>query len=81
MFDVLPKMRTTLDLDDDILAAARSIAAARKQTMGKVVSDLVRQSLTTKAKRGPTGIPLLPRRPGVIVTNELIDKLREDEGI
>ena len=74
-------MRTTLDLDDDILAAARSIAAARKQTMGKVVSDLVRQSLVTKLKKAPSGLPLLPRRPGVIVTNELIDKLREDEGI
>jgi hypothetical protein len=75
------EMRTTLDLDDDVLAAARSIAAARKQTMGEVVSDLVRQSLATNAKPGPTGIPLLLRRPGVIVTNELIDKLDEDEGI
>jgi len=75
------EMRTTLDLDDDVLAAARSIAGARKQTMGKVVSDLVRQSLTTTFKRGPTGIPLLPRRPGVIVTNELIDKLGQDEEI
>ena len=74
-------MRTTLDLDDDILTAARSIAAARKQTMGKVVSDLVRRSLVTKLKKAPSGLPLLPRRPGVIVTNELIDKLREDEGI
>ena len=74
-------MRTTLDLDDDVLAAARSIAAARKQTMGKVVSDLVRQSLAIKLKKAPSGVPLLPRRPGVIVTNELIDKLREDEGI
>jgi len=74
-------MRTTLDLDDDVLAAARSIAAARKQTMGKVVSDLVRRSLVTKLKKAPSGLPLLPRRPGVIVTNELIDKLREDEGI
>lgn len=74
-------MRTTLDLDDDVLAAARSIAAARKQTMGKVVSDLVRRSLATKLKRAPSGVPLLPRRPGVIVTNELIHKLREDEGI
>ena len=70
-----------MDLDDDILAAARSIAAARKQTMGKVVSDLVRRSLVTKLKKAPSGLPLLPRRPGVIVTNELIDKLREDEGI
>ena len=74
-------MRTTLDLDDDILAAARSIAAARKQTMGKVVSDLVRQSLATKLKKGPSGIPMLPRRPRVVVSNETIDKLRDDEGI
>ena len=74
-------MRTTLDLDDDVLAAARSIAAARKQTMGKVVSDLLRQSLATKLKKGPNGITLLPRRPAVIVTNELIDRLRQDEGI
>lgn len=74
-------MGTTLDLEDDILAAARAIAAARKQTMGKVVSDLVRQSLTTKLRRSPGGIPMLPRRPGMIVTNELIDKLREEEGI
>ena len=74
-------MRTTLDLDDDVLAAARSIAAVRRQTMGRVVSDLVRQSLATKLKKAPSGIPLLPRRRGVIVTNELIDKLREDEGI
>jgi hypothetical protein len=44
-------MRTTLDLDADIIAAARSIAAARKQSMGKVVSDLVRQSLAVKVKK------------------------------
>jgi hypothetical protein len=81
MLDLHFKMRTTLDLDDDIVAAARSIATARKQTMGKVVSDLVRQSLTTKTKRGPAGVRLLPRRPGIVVTNELIERLREDEGI
>jgi hypothetical protein len=80
MFDV-HGMRTTLDLDDDVLAAARSIAAARNQTIGKVVSDLVRKSLATKLKKAPSGVPLLPLRPGEIVTNELIDKLREDQGI
>jgi hypothetical protein len=80
MFDVGP-VRTTLDLDDDVLAAARSIAAARKQTMGKVVSDLIRQSLSGKLKKTPSGVPLLPHRPGVIVTQELIDKLREEQGI
>jgi hypothetical protein len=78
---MLWSMRTTLDLDDDVLAAARSIAAAQKQTMGKVVSDLMRQSLTNKLTKSRGGIPLLPRRPGVVVTNELIEKIRTDEGI
>jgi hypothetical protein len=49
--------------------------------MGKVVSDLVRQSLATRIKQTPSGIPLLPRRPGVVVTAELIDRLREEEGL
>jgi hypothetical protein len=80
MFDVEP-VRTTLDLDDDVLAATRSIAAARKQTMGKVVSDLVRKSLSAKLKKSRSGVPLLPHRPGIIVTQELIDKLREEQGI
>jgi hypothetical protein len=78
---MLDRMRTTLDLDDDVLAAARSIASVRKQTMGKVVSDLLRQSLTIKPSKPRGGVPLLPRRPGLIVTNELIDKIRKDEGI
>jgi hypothetical protein len=38
-------LRTTLDLDDDILLAAKEIAAARGLAAGKVVSDLVRRAL------------------------------------
>ncbi len=78
---MIESMRTTLDLDDDILAAARSIAAARKETMGKVVSDLIRQSLAAKVKKSRSGLPLLPHRRGVVVTQELIDRLREEQGI
>lgn len=80
-------MRTTLDIDDDVLAAARETARRDKRTIGDVVSELARRSLTgdTAPRRRPSdkhglralGIEPLPKRGG-IVTNELIDQLRDD---
>jgi hypothetical protein len=43
-------MRTTLDLDDEVLAAARRIAAARSKSLGQVVSDLARRGLEMRPK-------------------------------
>jgi hypothetical protein len=39
-------MRTTLDIDDDVLSAAKELDASQKTTAGRVISDLVRQALT-----------------------------------
>jgi hypothetical protein len=73
-------MRTTIAIDDDVLAAAKAIARQRRQTVGKVVSELARNSLRPPApatKRN--GIPLLPvHRADVIVTPEIINALRDD---
>ena len=76
-------MRTTLDLDEDVLQAAKELASVRGVTAGRVVSDLVRKALTPT---GPfpkmrNGVPLLPRRPAVapIVTMKLVNQLRDDE--
>jgi Arc/MetJ family transcription regulator len=56
-------MRTTLDLDNDVLQAAKEIAAARGTTAGKVVSDLVRKALEPVASsRIRNGVPLMPRQ-------------------
>ena len=80
MYDAL--MRTTLSLDDDVLAAARHIAARERRTLGEVVSELARLSLTRPERRSKTrnGILLLPAgRGGKPVTLELINELR-DEG-
>jgi hypothetical protein len=57
-------MRTTLTIDDDVLAAAKAIAEQEKRPLGKVVSELARRSLRRRP-RAPTrnGIPLLPARP------------------
>ena len=78
-------MRTTLDIDEDVLQAAKEIARREKKTAGEVVSMLARSALTAtrgahKASelRAVYGFrPFAPR--GAIVTNELIDGLREDD--
>jgi hypothetical protein len=74
-------MRTTLTLDDDVLARARQLADATGSSLGAVISDLARESLTRRAE-GETrnGILLLPIRvPGASVTLEEVNRLR-DEG-
>jgi hypothetical protein len=74
-------MRTTLDIDDDVLAAARELAFGQKTTAGKVISDLARKALTEPTSNKATwqnGVLVLPKRGG-IVTNELVDRLAEEE--
>ncbi|MBC8088014.1 MAG: antitoxin [Phycisphaerae bacterium] len=77
-------MRTTLDIADDVLHAAKERARRENKTAGQVISELVRQALTTPqsaAVREPKAVygfkPFAAR--GSIVTNELIDRLREDD--
>jgi hypothetical protein len=74
-------MRTTIDIDDDVLAAAKDLAAAQKTTAGKVISNLARTALTRPAaQKGPeyrNGLRLMPAAEG-IVTPEMIDRLSEE---
>jgi hypothetical protein len=75
-------MRTTLDIDEDVLQAAKELAVVHRVTAGKMVSNLVRKALTPT---GPipkmrNGVPLLPPRPGQrIMTMKLVNELRDDE--
>jgi hypothetical protein len=75
-------MRTTLDIDDDVLAAAKELASGQKTTAGKVISDLARKALTRSADRDEpryrNGLRLLPRTEGV-VTPEMVERLLEDD--
>jgi len=79
-------MRTTLDIDDDVLQAAKELAQAEGKTTGRIASDLMRMALaggTDHPGPGPAGSYLkngwyvLPRRGGV-VTKELVDRLLEE---
>lgn len=48
-------MRTTLNIDPEILAAARRIAAERSKTLGDVISELARNGLRAESKRVTRG--------------------------
>jgi Arc/MetJ family transcription regulator len=76
-------MRTTLDIDDDVLTAAKQLAKKRNSTAGEVISDLVRRALTKSASsddepRYRNGFRLLPRT-GTIITSEMVKKWLEED--
>lgn len=91
-------MRTTLDIADDVLFAAKDVARREKKTVGQVVSEIMRHALSGSAvdttrnhvvkpsgndvdrRFQALGFRTLPARGG-IVTNELINQLREREGV
>lgn len=73
-------MRTTIDVEDDVLSVARDLAREKRTTLGKVISDLARRTLlsgTTIALEN--GFPTLPvLREGQVVTMELVNRLRDE---
>jgi hypothetical protein len=78
-------MRTTLDIDDDVLSAAKELARREGKTAGEVLSELGRRALSGAAATqsaagvaGVTGFRPFPAR-GKPVTNAQIDRLRDEE--
>jgi plasmid stability protein len=74
-------VRTTLDLDDDVLEAAKELAAAHGRTAGQMVSELLRKALSAPPSgRTRNGVPLLPRRPAGAPrpTMALVNRLRDE---
>ena len=74
-------MRTTLDLDEDVLEAVKEIGEYRRKTAGQVLSDLARKALEPRPRgRVRNGVPLLPTRPGArIMTMAEVNRLRDEE--
>lgn len=76
-------MRTTLDIADDVLQAAKELARRERTTAGEVISQLARKGLRAGPAarddgKGVLGFKPFPSRGGV-VTNEIIDRLRDEE--
>lgn len=79
-------MRTTLDIDNDVLSAAKELAASAHKTAGQILSELARKALAAptqypgKQPNAVHGIRPLPHRGG-IVTSEMVRQLMDEEGI
>ncbi|MCG8458823.1 MAG: hypothetical protein MI919_21295 [Holophagales bacterium] len=79
-------MRTTLNIADDVLLAVKERAAREKRTAGEVLSELARQALigspaeSRDSDEGFFGFSPLPHR-GTAVSNELIERIRDEEQI
>ena len=74
-------MRTTLDIDEDVLLAVKALARRESVSAGKAASNLIRLALTghhrlVAKSRSRHGFRPIPRHDQGVVTNELIDALR-----
>ena len=77
-------MRTTLDIEEDVLAAAKEMARREHLSAGQVISRLARFALTSRIDQQPSGRSVAGFRPfsgGVLVSNELVNTLRDTEGV
>jgi len=52
-------VRTTLNLDDDVIVAARELAAGERRTLGSVISELARRGLTPARLETADGLPVI----------------------
>lgn len=81
-------MRTTIDIESDVLDAAKEMARQKRVGVGKIVSHLLRQALTNPAPPAQpgttdvsvTGFEPFPAR-GVVVSNDTVNRLRDAEGV
>jgi hypothetical protein len=81
---MMRSMRTTLDIDATVLAAAKEIARVRGQSAGAVISELARKGLQnerSKVKR-KGGFPVFDvPEDAQTLTTEVVEGIIEDEGI
>lgn len=82
-------MRTTLDIDDDVLAAAKELARRQHVSAGQAISRLLREAMSGAnsngqppdgGQRSVAGFQPFPSQ-GVLITDTLIDALRDTEGV
>jgi hypothetical protein len=79
-------MRTTLDIDDKVLLAAKELARQQRLSTGEVVTRLLRDALTGRSSATSSAAPSVagfrpfPSR-GVPVTDADVNALRDAEGV
>ncbi len=81
-------MRTTLDIDDDVYVQAKLVAQAEHLSVGKAVSQLMRNGLQASSGGKPKADALIKRNGWFVVpkgkrsvTPQLVQKIRDEQGI
>ena len=73
-------MRTTLDLDDDVVAAARELATEQRRSLGSVVSELARRGLTPARVNTEDGLPVIRVPSGSpAITAAMVRRARDED--
>ncbi|MEK9812223.1 MAG: hypothetical protein VW440_04165 [Bordetella sp.] len=95
-------MRTTVDLDEDVLVAAKALSRAQRRTLGQVLSEAARKGILQGGQGSPLahskkseglnagsasaqlarlGVHPFPYTGGPLATNQLVNQIRDQEGI
>jgi hypothetical protein len=74
-------MRTTLELDDDVVTAARELAVIERRSLGSVISTLARRGLTPAAiASGDDGLPVIRVPAGTpAITPEMVRRALDED--
>jgi phospholipid N-methyltransferase len=73
-------MRTTLEIDDDVVAAARELAAEERRSLGSVISELARRGLMPARVEASGGLPVIRVPPGTPpITAEMVRRGLDDD--
>lgn len=72
-------MRTTLDLDEDVVAAARELAAGERRSLGSVISELARRGLTPARVNAEGELPVIKVPAGTpAITPEMVRRALDE---
>jgi len=73
-------VRTTLDIDDDVIAAARELATSERRSLGAVVSELARRGLTPARIEIDDGVPVIRVPAGTpAITPEMVRRALDED--
>ena len=73
-------MRTTLNLDEDVVMAARELATGGDRSLGSVISELARRGLTPARVEADDGLPVIRVPAGTPpITPEMVRRALDED--
>jgi hypothetical protein len=73
-------VRTTLDIDDDVVVAAKELARSQRRSLGAVISELARRGLTPAQVSSDGDLPVIRVPAGTApITPEMVRRALEED--